>query len=210
MSSATGRAAAAEIPTGNLYDKYGSPNPLVRHIMRGFSTTLDELLTRAAPRSLLDFGCGEGVLVQQWAARMPDARVVGVDLEDSKLQAEWERRHAPNLEYRMVRAGEQLPFADREFDLVTAIEVLEHVEDPAGTLSEMARCAKRHLLLSVPRDPVWRGLNLVRGAYVRRLGNTPGHLNHWSKRAFVALLGEHGEVIEARSPFPWTMLLVRL
>ena len=51
---------------------------------------------------------------------------------------------------------------------------------------------------------------MARGAYLKDLGNTPGHLNHWSKRSFVALLSRHGEVVEARSPFPWTMLLVRL
>ena len=47
-------------------------------------------------------------------------------------------------------------------------------------------------------------------AYLRELGNTPGHVNHWSKRAFVRELARHGEVVQARSPFPWTMLLVRL
>jgi hypothetical protein len=51
---------------------------------------------------------------------------------------------------------------------------------------------------------------MARGAYLRDLGNTPGHLNHWSKRSFVSLLERHGEVVEARAPFPWTMLLVRL
>ena len=43
-----------------------------------------------------------------------------------------------------------------------------------------------------------------------RLGNTPGHVNHWSKRGFVALLSRYGTVEEARAPFPWTMVLVRL
>ena len=52
-------------------------------------------------------------------------------------------------------------------------------------------------------------LNMARGAYWSELGNTPGHLNHWSKRSFVRLLSQHGEVVEVRSPFPWTMLLVR-
>ena len=103
-----------------------------------------------------------------------------------------------------------MPFADGEFDLAGAIEVLEHVPDPEHTVAEMARVASRWLLVSVPREPLWRGLNLARGAYVRDLGNTPGHLNHWSQRAFVALLSRHGEVVEARSPFPWTMLLVRV
>ena len=81
--------------------------------------------------------------------------------------------------------------------------------DAEHTVAEMARVSTGHLLVSVPREPLWRGLNMARGAYLKDLGNTPGHLNHWSKRAFVELLGRHGEVVEARSPFPWTMLLVR-
>ena len=135
--------------------------------------------------------------------------MVGIDLEDPSIQAEWEQRKAPNLDYRVMKA-ENLPFADSEFDVATAIEVLEHVPDPAHTVAEMARVAERWLLVSVPREPLWRTVNIARGAYVKDLGNTPGHLNHWSKRSFVKLLERHGEVVEARSPFPWTMLLVRL
>jgi 2-polyprenyl-3-methyl-5-hydroxy-6-metoxy-1,4-benzoquinol methylase len=203
------------VVTGNTYDKYGSTNPLVRRMMTGFERTLDELFTAAGPRSLLDVGCGEGVLVHRWAQRLGGARVVGIDLEEPSIQAGWAQRQAPNLEYRAMRAGradrvEDLPFADGEFDLVTAIEVLEHVPDPEHTLSEMARCGQRHLLVSVPREPLWRMLNMARGAYWPRLGNTPGHLNHWSKRSFVGLLSRYGEVVDTRSPFPWTMLLVRL
>jgi hypothetical protein len=88
--------------------------------------------------------------------------------------------------------------------------VLEHVPDPEATLAEMARVARRRLLVSVPREPLWRGLNMARGAYLRDLGNTPGHVNHWSRRGFESLLSRYGTVEEARSPFPWTMLLVRV
>jgi 2-polyprenyl-3-methyl-5-hydroxy-6-metoxy-1,4-benzoquinol methylase len=197
------------IVTGNTYDKYGSSNPVVRRLMASFERTLDELLARAEPSSLLDVGCGEGVLVHQWAQRLPDARIVGIDLEEDSIQAGWAAREAPNLEYRTMPA-EDLPFANDEFDLASAIEVLEHVPDPEHTLDEMARCAARHLLVSVPREPLWRGLNMARGAYLAQLGNTPGHLNHWSKRSFTRLLARHGQVVELRSPFPWTMLLVRL
>ena len=196
--------------TGNTYDKYGSTNPLVRRLMAGFERTLDELLTHAAPASLLDVGCGEGVLTHKWAQRLRDGRVVGIDLEDAAIQAEWVNRQAPNLEYRIMKA-ERLPFADGEFELAAAIEVLEHVPEPQHTVSEMARVARGgHLLVSVPREPLWRALNMARGAYLKDLGNTPGHVNHWSKRAFAELLARHGEVLEARSPFPWTMLLVRV
>ena len=197
------------VVTGNTYDKYGSHNPVVRRLMAGFQSSLDELFAAAAPRSLLDVGCGEGVLVHDWAGRLGDGRVVGVDLEEESIQAGWAERRAPNLEYRVV-ASADLPFAENEFDLATAIEVLEHLPDPEHTLAEMARCAERHLLVSVPREPLWRMLNMARGAYWSSLGNTPGHLNHWSRRSFAELLSRHGEIVAVRSPFPWTMLLVRV
>jgi 2-polyprenyl-3-methyl-5-hydroxy-6-metoxy-1,4-benzoquinol methylase len=197
------------VVTGNTYDKYGSTNPLVKRLMAGFESSLEELYERAAAGSVLDVGCGEGVLVHGWAERHPRARFVGIDLEEESIQAGWQERSAPNLEYRVMPA-ENLPFAADEFELASAIEVLEHVPDPGHTLAEMARCASRYLLVSVPREPLWRMLNMARGAYWSELGNTPGHLNHWSKRSFVRALSAHGEVLEVRSPFPWTMLLVRL
>jgi 2-polyprenyl-3-methyl-5-hydroxy-6-metoxy-1,4-benzoquinol methylase len=203
------------IVTGNTFDKYGSSNPVVRGLMARFERDLDELFEQAAPASVLDVGCGEGVLVHRWAQQLGErdpaqaARVVGIDLEEDSIQAGWAERRAPNLEYRVMHAA-NLPFAAGEFDFASAIEVLEHVPDPAHTVAEMARCAERHLLVSVPREPLWRMLNMARGAYWSALGNTPGHLNHWSRRAFVELLSRHGEVVEVRSPFPWTMLLVRL
>jgi 2-polyprenyl-3-methyl-5-hydroxy-6-metoxy-1,4-benzoquinol methylase len=205
----TGATSAQDVPTGNTFDKYGSTNPVVRRLMAGFHSTLDELFERAAPESVLDVGCGEGVLTAQWAERLDDGRIVGIDLDDEKLRAEWERRRRANLDFRVEEAT-SLSFADGEFDLAAAIEVLEHVPEPEATLAEMARVARSRLLVSVPREPLWRALNLARGAYWRSLGNTPGHVNHWSKRDFVSLLGRHGNVEEARSPFPWTMLLVRV
>jgi SAM-dependent methyltransferase len=203
------QAPAEAVPTGNTYDKYGSSNPVVKRLMAGFHGALDELFDRAAPESVLDVGCGEGVLTSEFAERTGGGRVVGIDLEDPKLQEEWERRRGPNLEFRVEEAT-SLSFDDDEFDMAAAIEVLEHVPDPERTLSEMARVARRWLLVSVPREPLWRALNMARGAYWRSLGNTPGHVNHWSKVGFVSLLQRYGKVEEVRSPFPWTMLLVRL
>ncbi|HEY2258597.1 MAG TPA: class I SAM-dependent methyltransferase [Solirubrobacteraceae bacterium] len=203
-------AAGAAVPTGNTYDKYGSANPVVRRLMSGFERSLDELFRLADPDSVLDVGCGEGVLTAQWARRLGSGPVVGIDLEDPKLEAEWSARRGPaNLEFRAM-AAERLQYGDDQFDLVAATEVLEHVAQPRAVLAEMARVAGRWLIVSVPREPLWRALNVARGAYLRELGNTPGHLNHWSRGAFVGLLGGYGQVVEIRSPFPWTMLLVRV
>jgi ubiquinone/menaquinone biosynthesis C-methylase UbiE len=199
-------AAATDVPTGNTFDKYGSMNPVVKRLMRGFEDSMLDLLDVARPHSIIDVGCGEGILTEQWARRTP-GRVVGVDLDDAKLRGEWERRRRPNLEFH-TGLGHELPYGDREFDAASAMEVLEHVPDPEAVLAEMSRVAGRWLLVSVPREPLWRALNISRGAYLRQLGNTPGHLNHWSKSGFAKLLGRYGEIVELRSPFPWTMALV--
>lgn len=201
-------AAVEPVPTGNTYDKYGSGNPVVRRLMAGFERDMHQLLEVARPASILDVGCGEGVLTEQWA-RSIEGRVVGIDLDDPKLRAEWDRRSLPNLEFR-TGFGDALPYPAGEFEAATAMEVLEHVPDPDAVLSEMSRVAARWLLVSVPREPLWRGLNLARGAYLKDLGNTPGHLSHWSKRSFARLLARYGEVVELRSPLPWTMALLRI
>ena len=199
----------ATVPTGNTFDKYGSRNPVVRRLMASFERDLAELFAIAAPASVLDIGCGEGVLTTRWAAALPTRRVVGFDLADPKLEALWAQSNLPNLTFGTGDAR-QLPYTDREFEMVAAIETLEHIPDPDRVLAEMARVATASLLVSVPREPLWRALNVVRGAYVRELGNTPGHVNHWSKTGFIEMVSRHGDVVEACSPFPWTMLLVRV
>jgi len=176
--------------------------------MTGFERDMQALLDIARPASILDVGCGEGVLTEQWA-RAIAGPVVGIDLDDPKLRAEWDRRSLPNLEFRAGFA-DALTYQDGDFEAVTAMEVLEHVPDPAVVLAEMRRVASRWVLVSVPREPLWRGLNMARGAYLRDLGNTPGHLGHWSKRGFARLVARYGEIVELRSPFPWTMALLRV
>ncbi len=207
--SAQPAPSLASVPTGNTFDKYGSGNPVVRRLMARFQRDLDDLLGRARPESLLDVGCGEGVLTLQWAQALGERRVVGLDLPDPELAAQWRLRTRPNLSF-VTGHGGRLEFGDDEFDLVAAIETLEHIPDPERTLAEMARVGRRHLLVSVPREPLWRALNLARAAYVRQLGNTPGHVNHWSRRGFQRLLSEHGEVVALRTPLPGTMALVRI
>jgi trans-aconitate methyltransferase len=199
----------AGVPTGNTYDKYGSTNPVVKRLMARFEADLAELWARAQPQTILDVGCGEGVLTEQWAQQNPNAKIVGIDLDDQRLRQEWDKRRRPNLTFR-VQEATSLPFADGEYEMACAIEVLEHLPDPAATLSEMSRVAQRWLLVSVPREPLWRMLNMARGAYWGALGNTPGHVNHWSLSQFKTLIARYGQVVEVRRPFPWAMLLVEL
>jgi ubiquinone/menaquinone biosynthesis C-methylase UbiE len=198
-------AASAGVPTGNTYDKYGSANPLVRRMMAGFFAALDALLPAAAPATVLEVGIGEAEVAGRLADRYPAASIVGIDLPDDDLADAWAQTGVSGAFADIAR----LPFPDDRFDLVLAIEVLEHVPDPEAALAELARVARHHLVLSVPREPVWRVANLARGKYVRALGNTPGHIQHWSRQAFVDLVASRFTVTEVRAPFPWTMVAAR-
>jgi 2-polyprenyl-3-methyl-5-hydroxy-6-metoxy-1,4-benzoquinol methylase len=203
--------AGVGVPTGNTFDKYGSASPVVRRLMARFERSLIGLLEQAAPATLLDVGCGEGVLTERFAARLSPGEVVGIDLDDPGLRAHWAQREPrrENLRFAAMTA-ERLDFPAGAFELVCATEVLEHVVDPEVVLGEMTRVAAGWLLVSVPSEPLWRMLNLARGAYAGALGNTPGHLQHWTPRGLRRLLARHGEVVALRHPAPWTMALVRL
>lgn len=89
-------------------------------------------------REVLDLGCQLGALPIALASR--GARVTGVDLDDKLLDAARLRARAHGAGVAFVRgAGESLPFENERFDLVTFIDVIEHVADPRRTLREIAR-----------------------------------------------------------------------
>ena len=189
---------------GNLIDKYALGGP-AGAIVRRWRASVRDLVVEAAPGSILDVGCGAGDLTAEWARALPGADVVGADVADV-VRA----RPEPNLRFEVIAPAPPLPHPDGAFDLVAAVESLEHMDDPEGALREMARCARRHVLVSVPREPLWRALNVARGAHLSRLGDTPGHVGHFSARSLRRLLGAHGRVIDFRHPLPWSVALLEV
>jgi SAM-dependent methyltransferase len=192
------------IVIGNHTQKYTARNPAIRWLTERWVANLDGVFQRiaaepGAPGRALEVGCGEGVIADRMQRRWGE--VVALDLPDAGLRAEWRRYPAPRFLHADAHA---LPFPDGRFDVVVAAEVLEHLPDPVLGLREMARVGRRHLVLSVPQEPVFRSCNLLAGRYLRDLGNTPGHLNHWSRRGFVRFVAGVAEVRGVTSPFPWT------
>lgn len=195
---------------GNHTQKYTSGNPAIRWLTARFLTALTGMVDTVGQASgpathPLEVGAGEGVIAAMLHARFGSA--VALDLPDAGLRGEWRSRPGPAYLHADARA---LPFADRRFDLIVCVEVLEHLEDPSAGLAEMARVGCRDLVLSVPREPIFRTCNLVTGRYIPALGNTPGHLNHWSTRSFARFVGQVGTVRRVSTPFPWTIAWVSL
>jgi len=196
-------------PAGNFYDKYNTRNPVARALMRGFLHGFAELVTLAgSPGNAFEVGCGEGELSMRLASA--GWHVSGCDIADEAVNEARKRAAAAGLnipfEQRDVRNLSDFP---ERFDLVVCCEVLEHLEDPVAAIRILRTLCRRHLLLSVPREPVWRVLNLARGRYIGDLGNTPGHIQHWSRKAFLDLLQQELDIVAVRSPLPWTMVLCR-
>jgi ubiquinone/menaquinone biosynthesis C-methylase UbiE len=174
--------------------------------MAGFMERLDLSLPSEPPGRILEVGVGEGQVAGRVARRFPTASVAALDLPDPVLAEHW-RSVALHGAFGDVAA---LPFPDRSFELVLAIEVLEHVPDPVRALGELARVARRDVVVSVPWEPLWRVANMARGKYWRDLGNTPGHIQHWTRRRFVALVGRVFDVRAVYNPPPWTLIVARV
>ena len=189
---------------GNVTDKYGAKNPIARYLMDNFLSAVTELYRK--PPTLertLEVGCGEGELAARLSAVRP-TEFIATDF--SQLVLEDARQRHPTIRFERHSAMD-LGFDADSFDLVVACEVLEHLDDPAKALDEIARVTRRWALLSVPREPIWRAMNMARGAYWRDLGNTPGHIQHWGRRAFLRFVERRFRVVEVRSPLPWTIVL---
>lgn len=193
---------------GNVYDKYGTKNPIARHLMRGFLTAFDKLSELSGAQSAFEAGCGEGHLSLRLMGRGLVVR--GCDIGEGKVEEANQASvalGAPDL--FDVRSIYDLRPRDVDADLIICCEVLEHVPEPGKALDILMGLGARHLLLSVPREPIWRVLNMARGKYLSRLGDTPGHIQHWSSRGFMRFVSKRLDIVAVEKPLPWTMLLCR-
>jgi 2-polyprenyl-3-methyl-5-hydroxy-6-metoxy-1,4-benzoquinol methylase len=191
------------LPDVHFQTKWLSRNPLVRYANGRFRDTLLAFVRACAPHTILDAGCGEGINLLT-LSNEGSWKLQGIDLDEASLAI---ARDALGDGIPLLRGDlEQLPFDDRSFDLVIGTEVLEHVQCPERALAELARVSRRHLVLSVPREPLWCAANMARGKYLLRLGNTPGHLNHWSGAGFTRFCAREVRVLERRNPGTWTFL----
>lgn len=196
---------------GNHTQKYTAKNPAIRWLTQRWVRNLEAQLSQvcADPSLTMDYalevGCGEGVIAEKLQRRW--ATVFALDLPDAGLRAEWKAYEEPCF---LHANAHNLPFRDNQFEVVVAVEVLEHLPDPVRGLQEIARVGNRHIVVSVPREPIFRSCNLVAGRYVRDLGNTPGHLNHWSSASFVRFISTVADIRAVTKPFPWTTIWATL
>lgn len=192
--------------SGGNRQKHENANPLQRMLVDRFHSEIVRLVDLVEPATILDLGCGEGYVLQHLAEAGIGAALTGVDLSSQAVAAARTRMGslAEIIEGDVNELGPSLG----RFDLVMMLEVLEHLEEPDSILDLLGELTDSYVILSVPHEPVFRGLNLLRLKNVRRWGSDSEHLQHWTKRGFEKFVERKFCIVERGSVLPWSLLLV--
>lgn len=189
---------------GHYYNKHETRNPILRVFVNSYKRNFRTIIGELTFDSVVEIGSGEGYIISYLLEVAKPRLVVASDIDIGIMcQGSWRGVLAEKL----VCKGEHLPILNRFFDLVLACEVLEHVESPREIVREIARVSKKWVFVTVPYEPYWRILNIMRGKYIGDFGNTPGHLGHFSVEGIVNLLSESFSIYLLRIVFPWIFVL---
>lgn len=190
---------APEQAAGQDAKKYGSTNPVVQKLLARWSGQLREVVGPiAADATVVDIGVGEGLCLERIID--PGRKAVGLEYRFDKVVAG--RTRLTGLAGIVGDAG-MVPIVAGSADLVTCIEVLEHlvVDEPA--VDELARITRGKCVVSVPWEPWFRLGNLGRGKNIGRFGNDPEHVQAFTPKRLKALLERSFDEVRVVPTFPW-------
>jgi len=198
------------IIAGNIYDKYGTANPVARYFVEGFIRSVKELCSSVNARDIHEIGCGEGHISIALAKLDAGVRLRACDLSQQVIKSAKDNaiQAGVDIDFK-VASIYNLKSEKDAAELVICCEVLEHLEYPERALEVLSQLASPYLLVSVPCEPMWSVLNIMRGKYVSQMGNTPGHIQRWSKTSFIHLLINYVDIIKVLTPLPWIVVLCR-
>lgn len=188
----------------NFTGKYTEGGLIAKKLVDNYFKSVSKLLSKCETiEKAHEIGAGEGLSTQRLKSMVPfisASEFVNELVKKAQLN---------NPEINIFQESVyELQYENDSVDLIFLLEVLEHLDYPKKALQEIKRVSTRYLILGVPREPLWRFLNMCRFKYLRDFGNTPGHLNHWSTQSLVKLIEqEFGPVISIETPIPWTIIL---
>jgi len=184
--------------------KYEDSSFISKYLVDNYFKSVDKLigLTKEV-NSSHEIGIGEGRSTMRLKKFVPN--LSGSEFVEKLVPIA--QKNNPDLQIFQESAYE-LNYDKKSIDLVLLLEVLEHLDYPVFALEEVSRISKKYLIVGVPNEPLWRILNVCRFKYIKDLGNTPGHINHWSKKSIIKLIEKKfGKVLAVESPIPWTIIL---
>lgn len=206
--SPTYRYEGSTVVDTSNYRKHMSENPIQRRLIDRFHHKITGIVSRLNPASILDAGCGEGFVADIFFKAMPAVEITGFDvLEDSVKLAQIRNPRGT------FAVGDiyNIAHPDNSFDVVCCFEVMEHLHQPDRALAEMARVARKAVVLSVPHEPFFCLANAARGKNLDQnpKGSDPDHRNFWSREGFGRFVERELDIQELTGSLPWTICVGR-
>ncbi len=188
------------------YKRYKSRNPVLRFVSKSFNKKICSIVKATNPRILLDVGAGPGTLLSYFNDSSATS-LFGID--KSRYILKEAVKNKPEVPFVNADAV-HLPFKDKSFDMVMAIEVLEHLHDYRRALKEMKRVSRSYCLITVPNEPFFRVSNFFMGKNISRWGNDPEHVQSWDTDTFDKLLKECFSKVMVQSFLVWNIGLCEI
>ncbi len=188
---------------GQDEEKYNSDSRIIQHVLATWTVKLQEAVRPIADDAVIaDIGVGEGYCLERF---LPDGqRAIGVEYRHDKALVAQER--ITDLSPVLGDAG-MLPLPDASADLVTCIEVLEHLVTVEPAVAELARICRGRCVVSVPWEPWFRMGNLVRLKHLRRFGNNPEHVGFFTPKRLQRTMERSFAHVRVVHAFPWLIAI---
>ncbi|HEY59765.1 MAG TPA: class I SAM-dependent methyltransferase [Anaerolineae bacterium] len=161
------------------WDDMKSFGPASRHVRR----LIFQMIKNLSFSSVLDAGCGAGTLLIEMRKRYPQIELRGVEYAFTGVSAAREKN--PDAKIRQLDLVKQhLPAS---FDLVTCIDVLEHIQDDVSTLRNLRKMTRKYFLLVVPTGPLFKQEKIK-----------VGHVHGFSRKEVLLKLRDAGFKVEKK------------
>ena len=147
-----------------------------------------EITTNKIPadvKKLVDIGCGNGLFLKNVSMVRTEIKLCAFDRSEEALKHIQQEKYCGDIS--------SLPFSDDAFDMVTCLEVIEHLdwETFHATLSELARISKKYILITVPYDEDIEGV-MVQCSSCKKKFHPSLHQRSFSKNTMVNLFQQYG------------------
>lgn len=186
-------------------ESYNEAGYVSKFLYNNFFKKIKSALLEIQFNSVLEVGCGLGESSLRIKKMIPDKHfeVSEYDLDYVSIlkNSNFPLKVTNETVYNLERSNNSI-------DCVILLEVLEHLDDYHAALNELFRVSSKYVLISVPNEPLWRILNFLRGKYIKNLGNTPGHINHFNVKNLNNILEKYGKVRSISCPVPWIVMCV--
>ncbi len=190
------------------FQKYNTSNPVKSFFIKDFLDTFIDMIPFENLESVLDIGCGEGFVLGHICKKYPESKLFGIDISKKAIAEAGELLPKSNLKVGDIYNVSN-EFSKTKFDLVLAMEILEHLDNPLAAIEEIGKVKAKNFIFSVPNEPWFSFGNLVFGKNISRLGSDIDHVNFWNKSRFIKFVEPYFRVQEVKTPFPWIILLCR-